>query len=282
MEDFRKEVRFSALAVKEETKNVNFYLFLIIIFFVLQFCFSGVGDYLTSQNDKMNIFELYISFMSCRTSQVIYLIGILLFSSGVSFFNTGAAYYLIRADKNVWIISKLIYLSVAIIFYNAFLMVNLWWACKGHLSIYDKWSEAYFSASQYSAESIGIWPIVQFSYGLTDNNPNVMGITSLLLSILIGLITGVLVINFHQRNHLIYGVLLIICLWYLDIFVENIPALQKLSYISPFGLSRIYRLSLNGGEPVPWYAVSYLSCLLFALLYISKKQSGKIDFAKME
>lgn len=282
MEDFKKGVRFSVLAVREEIKNVNLYIFLIIIFFILQFCFSGVGDYLASQNDKMNLFELYISFMSCRTSQVIYLIGILLFSCGVSFFNTGAAYYLIRVDKNIWIISKLLYLMMAILFYNAFLFMNLWLACGGHLSACSRWSGAYFTASQYTPESIGIWPIVQFSYGITGNNPNVIGLISLSQAILIGLIVGVLIITFHQRNHLVYGVLLIMGLWYLDILVENIPALQKVANLSPFGLSRLYRLSLNGNGPVLWYAISFLITLFIILLCILRKQSEKIDFVKME
>ena len=282
MEDFKKGVRFSALAVREEFRNANFYLFLIIVFFVLQFCFSGVGDYLASQKDKMNIFELYIPFMSCRTSQIIYLIGILLFSCGVNFFNTGTAYYLIRADKNVWVIGRLLYLMETLVFYNAFLLLNLWWACGGRLSVRARWSEAYLAASQYGSESIGIWPIVQFSYGLTGNNPNVLGFFSLLLAILIGLIVGALVINFHQRNRLVYGVLAIIGIWYLDILVENTPNLKNILYISPFGLSRLYRLSLNGGGPVTWYAISYLACLFLAILYISRNQSEKIDFIKIE
>lgn len=282
MKDYKKVLRFARVSIREELRNVNLYVFLCIMFLVLQFCFSGIKGYLQEAEESMNLFELYIGFMSTRTSQMIYLVGILFLACGVVFFNTGAPYYLIRSGKAVWMKSQICYLFIMAAGYNVFLLISFWIACGGRITFQGKWSSAALTACQFSAKAIGIRPIISFSHGIMRYSPNTIGILALLLSVLLAVGVGLVMIAFQIKKRAVFGILGIATVWFLDVLIESISFPGIADYLSPFGLSRVYRLSLNGSGPTPVYAVAFWVSFLLLLTAIQIKYIEKIDFVKLE
>ena len=115
MKEYKTTIRFSILALKESFRSILTYLVFIISFLIIQFLCSGIGDYLKETNDSMNIFEIYTWFMSTKTSQMFYLLGILVLAASASFFFNGAAYYLLRLNRKVWIKSQIIHFFILLI-----------------------------------------------------------------------------------------------------------------------------------------------------------------------
>ena len=282
MKGFRVAFRYARLSVSNELREPSVYFILLGVFLIIQFCFDGVSEYLYTSLDKMNVFELYIFFMSTRTSQIIYIIGIVILSCGVLFYSTGAAYYLIRADRKKWIMGQSTYLLFMTLCYNLFIFLALCVACGGNLTFHNEWSNASLIASQFSVDSIGIKPIIYVSYGMLQVSPIFAGVVTFVLSILIGMNTGLIMIFSNMRNKNIFGIAAIIILWFVDILVENEPFFSKLNYLSPFGLSRISRLSVMGSGPSLIYAVICLLMLATIETYFLFEAAASVDFVKME
>lgn len=282
MKDCKTAGRYAVSAVKEELRKANIYIFMIVIYFILQFCFSGVHEYLNQEQECMNLFELYIAFMSTRNSQVMYLIGILILTCGSVFFSSGSSYYLIRSSKKVWIAGQILYMLILSTSYNLFLLICLILSCGGHVTIADEWSHAAMMACQFSPEVIGIRPIVTFSYNILNCSPVLTGILSFLLSVLTGINTGIIMTYFQIRNKTIYGTTIILLLWYFDVLVENMGFLSGLEYISLYGLSRIYRSAWGSGSHSVRYAFCFIFCTMLLLTWIELKNADRIDFMKLE
>jgi len=282
MKGFRVPFRYARLSVSNEVKEPNIYIVLMSVFLIVQFCFGGVSDYLSASMDNMNVFELYVFFMSTRTSQIIYLAGVIFLSCGVLFYSTGAAYYLIRADRKKWITGQCVYLLCMILCYNVFIFLVLCIACGGNLTFRDVWSSASLIASQFSVDSIGVKPIIIVSYGVLQMKPICAGILTFILSILIGMVTGLIMIISNIRNKNAFGIAAIIMVWFADVLVENDSIFSKINHLSPFGLSRISRLSISGSGPSLIYAVIFLLMLVAIEIYFLMEAATRVDFIKME
>jgi len=282
MKDFRVPFRYARLSVLNEIREPNLYIVLLSVFFVLQYCFGGISSYLYTSSDKMNVFELYIFFMSTGRSQIIYLIGVILLSCGVLFYDAGAAYYLIRSDRKKWIMSQSIYLLCMTLCYSIFIFLVLCIVCGRNLTLHNEWSNASLTASQFSSDVIGIKPIVSVSYAILQIKPIYAGILTFILSILIGMATGLIMIMSNIRNKNVFAITIIIIMWFADILVENGSIFAEINYLSPFGLSRIGRLSLAGSGPPYVYAVTFLLMLIAVEIYFLFEAAVKVDFIKME
>lgn len=282
MKDCKTAGRYAMSAVKEELKKANIYVFLLVIFLILQYCFSGVQEYLRQAEESMNLFELYIAFLSTRNSQIIYLVGVLILTCGNVFFSSGSPYYLIRSSKKIWITGQIMYMTLLSVSYNIFLFVCLVISCGGHVTVSDEWSNAAMMACQFSAETIGIRPIVTFSYNILRHSPTLAGMITFLFSVLIGINTGIIMTYFQIRRKTIYGTAVILLLWYFDVLIENMDGFSGLGYLSLYGLSRIYGSSWGSGSYSLWYAFCFLFCVMLVLIFIELNNADKIDFMKLE
>lgn len=282
MQGFKTAFRFAKLSVLGETKSPNFYLVLLIVFFMIQYNFSGISSFLYANGDKMNVFEFYIFFMSTPQSQLLYFVGLLLLSCGVLFYNSGAAYYLIRADREKWIMGQLLYLISMVVFYNVFILGTLCTACGGNLTLKNGWSEASFIMGQYSPESLGVAPIIAIPYRLLQMPPVTAGILTFILAFFIGLSIGSLMIFTGIRNRTVQGISLLVILWFIDFLVDAGSPNNIFNYFSPFGMSRISRTSLNAAGPSAAYAFLFLFFLMLAGMYALLRTAKKIDFIKIE
>ena len=77
MKDCKRVLNFSMISLRDTLKNVTLYAFLLVILCVLLYLFGGVRKYLVENGDRMNLWEIYIWFLSTRQSQLIYFLSIL-------------------------------------------------------------------------------------------------------------------------------------------------------------------------------------------------------------
>lgn len=282
MKGYKSIVRFSRVSIKESLCSVIFFVVLAVTFFVIQYLCSGVGLYLHTIEDRMNIFEIYIWFNSRRQSHVIYLMGLIFLVCGTNFFHTGSSYYLLRTTRRTWVFSQIIYLFVITGIYNLFILISFWISCRGALTLKGEWSEAAFTACQFWTEDIGIISFIMADAGFLKHNPNMVGVITFALQLLIGVIVGMILIAFQAKGKMVIGVMLIVVLWFIEVMFTEAIGIPVLAYMTPFRLSTPGQLGLNEGGPSVIYAFSYLILLFVVLETILVKLSKQIDFVKME
>ncbi|MBO5389872.1 MAG: hypothetical protein J6A59_17390 [Lachnospiraceae bacterium] len=280
--EYKKVIRYVKAIIKLEVHNVSVYLLLLSIFLIIQYCFSNVSDYLIENSQSMNFFELYVAFMSTRQSQLIYIVAIILLIKGGCFSDSSMTFYLVRMNKKIWLNTQWIYVFLEITLLNLFIMVCILVASNGLCDLKPEWSDAFLTASQFSPEKIGIRSIVSFSYNLTKYNPNFIGIITFVLSMMIGMVSGITIIYFDIMKKTIVGAITVLLLWFLDVIVEFVPVFSVFEYISYYGLSRIYRLSVNNYRPTIVYSICFFSCSIIILYNIGIYIVKKIDVLKME
>ena len=280
--EYKKVIRYVKAIIKLEVHNVSVYLLLLSIFLIIQYCFSNVSDYLIENSQSMNFFELYVAFMSTRQSQLIYIVAIILLIKGGCFSDSSMTFYLVRMNKKIWLNTQWIYVFLEITLLNLFIMVCILVASNGLCDLKPEWSDAFLTASQFSPEKIGIRSIVSFSYNLTKYNPNFIGIITFVLSMMIGMVSGITIIYFDIMKKTIVGAITVLLLCFLDVIVEFVPVFSVFEYISYYGLSRIYRLSVNNYRPTIVYSICFFSCSIIILYNIGIYIVKKIDVLKME
>ena len=280
--EYKKVIRYVKAIIKLEVHSVSVYLLLLSIFLIIQYCFSNVSDYLIENSQSMNFFELYVAFMSTRQSQLIYIVAIILLIKGGCFSDSSMTFYLVRMNKKIWLNTQWIYVFLEITLLNLFIMVCILVASNGLCDLKPEWSDAFLTASQFSPEKIGIRSIVSFSYNLTKYNPNFIGIITFVLSMMIGMVSGITIIYFDIMKKTIVGAITVLLLWFLDVIVEFVPVFSVFEYISYYGLSRIYRLSVNNYRPTIVYSICFFSCSIIILYNIGIYIVKKIDVLKME
>lgn len=278
----KESLRLTRLSLISEVKNPTMYVILLCVFFVIQFCFHGISSYLETVSQRMNVFELYIFFMASRTSQILYLLGQILLSCGVLFFHTGAAYHLIRTNRKRWMTSQILYLLAITIGYNIFIFLSLVLSLDGQVTFGNEWSRAMMTAAQFSLEKIGGRSISIVIPGLMQTSPMQAVLTTFVLSITVGLLVGLIMISATSSNKTPVGFATITVFWFVDILIENIPLIYDLTYISPFGLARIYRLSLTGYGPGFQYAIFILLVMVMCMIIVLYRSIRKLDFVKLE
>lgn len=148
-------LRNGVLPVRRELCSINLYLVLLMAFFWIQYNLAGLSGYLADSKGQMNIFELYVHFLSFRSSQIVYLFEILAVSCGTLFYSGGAAYYLIRGNRRRWVLGQAVYLLLVTAGYNLFLLSSFCFSTGGRLTLANEWSTASVLAEQFGTRVMG-------------------------------------------------------------------------------------------------------------------------------
>lgn len=282
MKGFRKPFRYGGLSIQNEFRQIHLYLVVLITFVIIQYCIGGVADYLAQSADRMHVLELYIHFMTTRYSQMIYLLGIIAFSCGTLFYSHGAAYYLIRGSRRSWALGQCAYLLVMVVCYNLFLLFSLCLSTGGHLTLANQWSEASFVAEQFHCTSIGMIYLIDVYYSILLMSPAAAGLVTFLLSVLVGMATGMVVICCGMRAKGIFGVAIIGITWFADYLVEDSSIASTLRLASPFGVSKLGWLLSRGGSLGILYGIVFFCILIAIEFYVLLGSAEKVDFVKLE
>ncbi|MCI9151059.1 MAG: hypothetical protein HFI42_11300 [Lachnospiraceae bacterium] len=282
MKGFRRPFRYGGLSIQNEFRQVHLYLVVLITFVIIQYCIGGVADYLAKSADRMHVLELYIHFMTTEYSQMIYLLGIIAFSCGTLFYSHGAAYYLIRGSRRSWALGQCIYLLVMVVCCNLFLLFSLCLSTGGHLTLANQWSEASFVAEQFKCPSIGMIYLIEVYYSILLMSPAAAGLVTFLLSVLVGMATGMVVICCGMRAKGIFGVAIIGITWFADYLIEDSSIASTLRLASPYGVSKLGWLLSRGGSLGILYGIVFFCILIAIEFYILLGSAEKIDFVKLE
>lgn len=282
MKEFKNIILLTRNSLSNMSRSILFYFVLGGMFLIIQFLCPNVGTYLKETDGSMNLFEIYIWFMARRTSQVIYLLGLIFLLGVTTFFHSGVSYCLIRTNRKNWVLSQILYLIVLVVVFNIFLIISFVVACHGAVNLCGQWSDAAFMAVQYWTEEIGIISVIGADYGFLKHNPNFLGGMSFVLEVLIGTITGLILYIFQMKGKMPYGITVVSVLWFLEVMLERYVWLPWLAYLTPYRLSRLGQLSLNFEGPSVIYAICYLILFILILETILTRISKTIDFKNME
>lgn len=283
MKDYKLVLRLFRISIVETLRSVVFWLVLGIFFLVLLYLCGSVGDFLVKNNYRMNLFELYIWFQSIKFSRVIYLACLLLLICGITFFHKGASYYLLRINRKIWIQSQIIHLLAVIIFVNFTMLIAFWVGCHGAINAVGEWSGAAFLACQFGAQEIGLGMSFYANPYLLGQNPNVLGVVALILTILNSLLVGMVILACQAKGKTFLGIILVLGFWFgeMMMLIENFDH-PILPYLTPFRLSMISLIGINGAGPSVVYAIVYHVVFCVVVRYVLMKFSKQVDFLKME
>lgn len=283
MRDYKTVMRFSRIAWMEVLRSMTFWFTLGIVFLVILYLCGTIGESIRSYGERMNLFELYIWFLTARFSRIIYLAGMLILLCGITFFHKGASYYLLRVNRKIWVSSQIVFLIAVVVFYNVIILCALWCGCRGLISFQGEWSTTAFMACQFGEAEVGLGMAFVAYPNLLAYNPNYLGLITLILSILNSLWVGLVMLVFQSKGKVIYGIIVVIGLWYAEIMmlVENFTH-PILPYLTPFRLSMISLIGIGGAGPSVLYAIVYHILFLFALGILLNRLSKQVDFLKME
>lgn len=281
MKEFREAMRYAFLALKSELTSPKWLVTGICIFCFIQYCFGGISAYLSSQGERMNLFELYNIFMADRSSQMIYIAGLLLLSCGVSFFkNTGVSCFLIRGGRNSWIQGQILYTFLIVLLYNLFLFTALGFSCGWMLTISDRWSEAAFIGCQFGVTAINMEPITSIPYAFLELSPTCLGLLTFFLQIGAGMVLELVLVYANAVNRNVFGVAAILILWFASAYIDDNLYSTVTIYLSPFSLSRISNLDVAGASVSILYAAGFFIFIAAAMIFMLGCAVNRIDFTR--
>lgn len=282
MKGFKTALCYSRITLRDILRNISAYIVLLCVFLVAQYYCPEVGKYLKDSGEKMNLWELYIWSMSSRQSQLLYLAAIIGLNSQLIRLHGGTAYYLMRMDRRIWVRSQAISLFACSLAANVFLLACFAVAARGQVTLAGEWSRAAFLAAQLRNPGvIGLRGIFQISYSLITFDPNMIGLLSFVLAILLGMVMGLLLLVFALWKGTAFGGAFLFLLWMLDIPATEISFLRILCYILPFGMGRVSFTTYNYGSVTPTYCAAFLLILTVALIWVSDVVCDRVDFEKI-
>lgn len=282
MKGYKDVLRFSRIALKESFHSVIFWIVLFAMFMIIQYLCSGIGEYLYSANERMNLFEIYIWFNSSRTSHLIYVVGVMILICGITFFHKGASYYLLRINRKTWVFSQFVYLLVLMVIFNILILVAFWISCNGLIRLNGEWSDAAFVACQFWVEDIGISSTIKAYPQFLQYDPNMIGLITFFQQILIGLVIGMVLMAFQAKEKVVVGIVVVLGFWFGEVTLTTVYVHPVLNYLTPFRMATPSQIGFSGAGVSPAYAFCYLIVLCLVLESILMRLSKQVDFLKME
>lgn len=282
MKDYKEVLRFSGIGLKESFRNVIVWIVLLVVFMIIQYLCNGIGEYLCTSNERMNLFEIYIWFNSGQKSHVIYIVGIMIWVCGITFFQKGASYYLLRINRKIWVRSQIIYLLVLVLVFNILILVAFWVSCNGQICLSEEWSDAAFIACQFEVEDIGISSVIHAYPNLLPYNPNMIGLVAFFQQILIGMVIGMVLMAFQAKEKVVLGFSAILVCWFCEVMFTSTYEYPILKYLTPFRMATPSKIGFGGVGASPVYAFCYLLVLCIVLASILMRLSKQVDFVRME
>ena len=289
MELYSKAARLLRVTLLREIKNPLIYVVYLMVILLICNTFSGVAVWLVNNNDKLNIFELYIMFGESDYTHVIYILGIVLLACGRNVYNRSSMYYLMRMDKKSWLYGNVMYIILTSVIYNMVIVFVLILLCRGNITFDGSWSNALCEASVKSPMAINIDGVVQASSFrlFFPYNPNVVGIIKLLLMVIEGVISGMIMMIFSMKNRTYYGIAIIFASQFCQLLINaefgNKTLIAKIwNTVIPVRYFWMSELFNNGLGLEVLLSIIYLVMVLLFLMYIIRNIRVEYDFWKDE
>ena len=289
MDMYSKSARLLRITLQREMRNPLINIVYLMVILLIFNTFSGVAIWLADNNDKLNIFELYIMFGESDYTHVIYVLGIVLLACGRTVYNRSSMYYLMRMDKKSWIYGNVMYIILTSVIYNIIILYVLILLCRGYITLDGSWSNALYEACVKDPMAINIDGVVQASSFrlFFPYNPNVVGIIKLILMVLEGIICGMIMMIFTMKNRAYYGIAIIFASQFCQLLINAEFGKKKLiakiwNTVVPVRYFWMSELFNNGLDMEVLLSIVYLIMVLMFLMYIIRRINVEYDFWKDE
>ena len=273
MAGYRQTWAYTKNLVKQELFSVKT---AAVYIFMLALCgcvFSPISSWIMDSGDSIGYWEMADCMLGSYTTQLFYLLGVLVLVSGIPYAGKEIPYYLIRGNKTDWVTSNVLLLILHTILYYVFVcmfvaisilpgirMENQWSelydGCKNGMDIGNAW--LYFSDQSYNATT---------SFACFA----VLLIEAVLCSVLLGMIVFLFSMYGKRRIGILFCVVLFGINSLLDYGLDQFSFFGFIKYINPVSFLSQYWL----GEE------SISGTFLYALRDLQQEFEGRIFFTSI-
>lgn len=259
--------------------NPKWYIICLFTYFFVEIVYGGLGDYLIENDSVVQIFELYIFSMFSKGLYLIFFMGYILLYCNAPFADKDTMQRVMRVTKSIWITAQIIYIAILSVLYQLFIQICLVIAVNGRVMFQGQWSSTIWKAVQFSEESIGVRPLVDFFYGILQNgSPVGMFLISFLLGFCMSVFFGMIFMAFNLLRGNYTSYIIIAALWFGDFIYGSTNILPSVSgYIFPFSM---YQNAIVKGGAECLVSAGIWCIYIAILVLVSRKAIRHYDFLK--
>ena len=236
------------------------YITAVILFSCIYTGFGGINGYLMRQGQTVQAGELFVFGMDSWIPQLIITVAFLILVNDIPFGKSGAQLQLIRSSRSRWLLGQTLSgFSTAAVY---LILVELLFVVTTvrNLSFSDEWSQPVILAARLGkCTAIGIETAVRFPMSVLMNKSAwaVFGVAWLYAWLLYGFFCLILIVS-NLKFHTNVGYMLVVLCLIFKRFLEYVPEVSLLKYISPCDVASI------SARPIT--AVNVIYTVLFFLV----------------
>ncbi len=254
----------------------------ILSFFLVQFFFSGSGNYMLETGRKMQAVELFSFSLTSPVTYLFFFLAMMVLLSGIPRVNGNAFCYLIRSDRTRWFVGQCLYNLLLSAGYMTWLLLCYLVALKGQFTFNNNWSEPIYLVAQTGiVQDVGININIWISYEIIQNyTPVSLFATILFVQMLLMFLLGVvfMVFTFFDWKKISY--VIVVLLWAESFGFQQFNVKPSLWKLCPVGASwpSFWNYGYLKGAPTLKFVVIEYSVLIIMLLLLAKKRLKYFEF----
>ena len=253
------------------------YITAVILFSCIYTGFGGINGYLMRQGQTVQAGELFVFGMDSWIPQLIITVAFLILVNDIPFGKGGAQLQLIRSSRSRWLLGQTLSgFSTAAVY---LILVELLFVVTTvrNLSFSDEWSQPVILAARLGkCTAIGIETAVRFPMSVLMNKSAwaVFGVAWLYAWLLYGFFCLILIVS-NLKFHTNVGYMLVVLCLIFKRFLEYVPEVSLLKYISPCDVASISARPITAVNVI--YTVLFFLVADWILWRAARRQMEQVD-----
>lgn len=252
----------------------------IAVFFFIYF--GNVRGNLLAFDQKLGVFELFLSAVSNIYTAFTIWAGFVLLICDVPYREEGVYQYLLRSSRKSWLWGQIIYVIGITVLYFFYIFVVILVLIIPQVQFRNDWSRTFIRLIDIP-KSYGIEYLFSFSMSvIRSTTAGAMFAKSIVLAVMNGIAVGMLTMMMHLIWPEGPGVFVGGCGLIVDFWATAVQLMQKqLLYISPMSMTRVVNLSSNSFNrvnPTFGYACTFIGALIIIPLAAMHLLVGRYDY----
>lgn len=253
------------------------YITAVILFSCIYTGFGGINGYLMRQGQTIQAGELFVFGMDSWIPQLIITVAFLILVNDIPFGKSGAQLQLIRSSRSRWLLGQTLSgFSTAAVY---LILVELLFVVTTvrNLSFSDEWSQPVILAARLGkCTAIGIETAVRFPMSVLMNKSAwaVFGVAWLYAWLLYGFFCLILIVS-NLKFHTNVGYMLVVLCLIFKRFLEYVPEVSLLKYISPCDVASIFARPITAVNVI--YTVLFFLVADWILWRAARHQMEQVD-----
>lgn len=278
-------VVFCGLNVKHDIEKGKLPALLVVSFFLIQFFFSGAGNYLLEHGQKMQVLELFSFSLTSPIPYLFFFFGMLFLLSGVPRVGEDTLFYLIRSGRIVWLAGQYLFILLITVVYLLWLFLCFLVALKWQVSFTNEWSQPAILVCQTNiVQNIGININVWFPYELIQNyTPLSLFLTEVLVQLLLFFMIGSLLVCLRLCGLHKIPYIIIMVLWMQSFLFQQFDVKPVFFKLCPVGASWpvYWDYGYLKGAPTIRYVLCFYIFFGALLVLLSMRQMKQVDMSEI-